>query len=126
MKFDKAVIRSYVQTNGLLTWCRNPQGCDMILSRGDSLNSGTCIKCNWSSCFSCTFIEVSETIICKIIYFLQAHEPSSCDDMSKWIQHGGFYDGMDKDARSKHLANIISKRCPSCNAQIEKDEGCLQ
>lgn len=33
---------------------------------------------------------------------------------------------MDEDARSKHLANVISKRCPGCNAQIEKNEGCLQ
>lgn len=46
--------------------------------------------------------------------------------MTKWIELGGFYEGMDEDARSKHLANIISKRCPGCNAQIEKDEGCLQ
>ena len=44
----------------------------------------------------------------------------------KWMGLGGFYDGMDEDARSKHLANIISKRCPGCNTQIEKNEGCLQ
>ena len=46
--------------------------------------------------------------------------------MKKWIDMGGFYDGMDADARSKHLANIISKHCPGCDAPLEKNEGCLQ
>ena len=46
--------------------------------------------------------------------------------MRKWIESGGFYEGMDDDAKSKYLANAISKRCPSCDAQIEKTAGCLQ
>ena len=57
------MVRSYVQTSGWLTWCRNPQGCDQVLRRGDGINNGTCSKCSWSSCFSCTFIEVMVTIV---------------------------------------------------------------
>ena len=34
--------------------------------------------------------------------------------------------GMDEDAKSKQLANVIAKKCPGCGAQIEKNEGCLQ
>uniref|UniRef100_A0A8C1T6Q6 Uncharacterized protein n=1 Tax=Cyprinus carpio TaxID=7962 RepID=A0A8C1T6Q6_CYPCA len=36
-----------------------------------------------------------------------------------------FPEGMSMEAQSKHLAKLISKRCPSCQAQIEKNEGCL-
>lgn len=57
---------------------------------------------------------------------LQAHYPASCSHMSQWMDDGGFYEGMSMEAQSKHLAKLISKRCPSCQAQIEKNEGCLQ
>ena len=56
----------------------------------------------------------------------QAHYPASCSHMSQWMDDGGFYEGMTMEAQSKHLAKLISKRCPSCQAQIEKNEGCLQ
>lgn len=46
--------------------------------------------------------------------------------MSQWMDDGGYYEGMTMEAQSKHLAKLISKRCPSCQAQIEKNEGCLQ
>ncbi|XP_029799202.1 cullin-9-like isoform X2 [Suricata suricatta] len=45
--------------------------------------------------------------------------------MSQWVDDGGYYDGMSMEAQSKHLAKLISKRCPSCQAPIEKNEGCL-
>ncbi|KAJ3610489.1 hypothetical protein NHX12_022581 [Muraenolepis orangiensis] len=54
-----------------------------------------------------------------------AHYPASCSHMSQWMDDGGYYEGMTMEAQSKHLAKLISKRCPSCQAQIEKDEGCL-
>lgn len=57
---------------------------------------------------------------------LQAHYPASCSHMSQWMDDGGYYEGMSMEAQSKHLAKLISKRCPSCQAQIEKNEGCLQ
>ena len=46
--------------------------------------------------------------------------------MSQWVDDGGYYDGMSVEAQSKHLTTLISKRCPSCQAPIEKNEGCLQ
>ncbi|XP_048126198.1 cullin-9 [Alosa alosa] len=94
-----------------LTWCTNPQGCDQILCKENIGSMGTCSKCCWSSCFSCNFPE--------------AHYPASCSHMSQWMDDGGYYEGMTMEAQSKHLAKLISKRCPSCQAQIEKNEGCL-
>ncbi|XP_004379540.1 cullin-9 [Trichechus manatus latirostris] len=110
-KYEKALLRGYVESCSNLTWCTNPQGCDRILCR-QGLGCGTaCSKCGWASCFSCSFPE--------------AHYPASCGHMSQWVDDGGYYDGMSVEAQSKHLAKLISKRCPSCQAPIEKNEGCL-
>ncbi|KAG5266278.1 hypothetical protein AALO_G00229190 [Alosa alosa] len=87
------------------------KGCDQILCKENIGSMGTCSKCCWSSCFSCNFPE--------------AHYPASCSHMSQWMDDGGYYEGMTMEAQSKHLAKLISKRCPSCQAQIEKNEGCL-
>uniref|UniRef100_A0A8C1T9K0 Cullin 9 n=1 Tax=Cyprinus carpio TaxID=7962 RepID=A0A8C1T9K0_CYPCA len=103
-KYDSALLRGFVECCSNLTWCTNPQGCDQVLCKENIGSMGTCSKCCWSSCFSCNFPEV----ICD------------CSDPLIWIQTGsGGY------AQSKHLAKLISKRCPSCQAQIEKNEGCL-
>ncbi|XP_058506927.1 cullin-9 isoform X4 [Solea solea] len=110
-KYKSALLRVYVECCSNLTWCTNPQGCDQILCKENMGSMGTCSKCCWSSCFSCNFPE--------------AHYPASCSHMSQWMDDGGFYEGMTVEAQSKHLAKLISKRCPSCQAQIEKNEGCL-
>ncbi|XP_030051562.1 cullin-9 [Microcaecilia unicolor] len=110
-KYEKAVLRGYVECCSNLTWCTNPQGCDQILYKEGLGSAEACSKCCWLSCFSCSFPE--------------AHYPASCSHMSQWMDDGGFYEGMTVEAQSKHLAKLISKRCPSCQAQIEKNEGCL-
>ncbi|XP_043992667.1 cullin-9 isoform X2 [Gambusia affinis] len=110
-KYENALLRGYVECCSNLTWCTNPQGCDQILCKEAVGGVGTCSRCCWSSCFSCNFPE--------------AHYPASCSHMSQWMDDGGFYEGMSMEAQSKHLAKLISKRCPSCQAQIEKNEGCL-
>ncbi|XP_055358441.1 cullin-9 isoform X2 [Betta splendens] len=110
-KYENASLRGYVECCSNLTWCTNPQGCDQILCKENMGSMGTCSKCCWSSCFNCNFPE--------------AHYPASCSHMSQWMDDGGYYEGMSMEAQSKHLAKLISKRCPSCQAQIEKNEGCL-
>ncbi|XP_074944628.1 cullin-9-like isoform X1 [Phalacrocorax aristotelis] len=110
-KYEKALLRGYVECCSNLTWCTNPQGCDQILLK-DGLGYGAaCSKCSWISCFNCNFPE--------------AHYPASCSHMSQWVDDDGYYEGMTSEAQSKHLAKLISKHCPSCQAQIEKNEGCL-
>ncbi|XP_074898434.1 cullin-9-like isoform X3 [Buteo buteo] len=110
-KYEKALLRGYVECCSNLTWCTNPQGCDQILLK-DGLGYGAaCSKCSWISCFNCNFPE--------------AHYPASCSHMSQWVDDDGYYEGMTSEAQSKHLAKLISKHCPSCRAQIEKNEGCL-
>ncbi|XP_075195057.1 cullin-9 [Anomaloglossus baeobatrachus] len=110
-KYEKALLRGFVENCSNLTWCTNPHGCDRILCK-EGLGSGAaCAKCSWMSCFRCSFPE--------------AHHPASCSHMSQWMDDGGFYEGMTLEAQSKHLTKLISKHCPSCQAPIEKNEGCL-
>ncbi|XP_018118255.1 cullin-9 isoform X1 [Xenopus laevis] len=110
-KYEKTLLRGFVENCSNLTWCTNPQGCDQVLCK-DGLGSGAaCTKCSWISCFNCSFPE--------------AHYPASCSHMSQWMDDGGFYEGMTVEAQSKHLTKLISKHCPSCQAPIEKNEGCL-
>ncbi|XP_074166944.1 cullin-9 isoform X1 [Sminthopsis crassicaudata] len=110
-KYEKALLRGYVESCSNMTWCTNPQGCDRILCRQGLGCGAACSKCGWASCFNCNFPE--------------AHYPASCSHMSQWVDDGGYYEGMSVEAQSKHLAKLISKRCPSCQAPIEKNEGCL-
>ncbi|XP_028903286.1 cullin-9 [Ornithorhynchus anatinus] len=110
-KYEKALLRDYVDSCSNLTWCTNPQGCDRILCQQGLGCGAACAKCGWASCFNCNFPE--------------AHYPASCSHMSQWVDDGGYYEGMSLEAQSKHLAKLISKRCPSCHAPIEKNEGCL-
>ncbi|CAN0411220.1 unnamed protein product [Lampetra planeri] len=110
--YKRALLRGYVESCSNLAWCANPQGCDRVLCKdGTGGHAATCAKCHWSTCFSCSFLE--------------AHCPASCTQIAWWVDEGGYYEGMSSDALSKHLAKLISKPCPSCHAQIEKNEGCL-
>nr|KAG8542899.1 hypothetical protein GDO81_025862 [Engystomops pustulosus] len=110
-KYEKSLLRGFVESCSNLTWCTNPQGCDRILCKEGLGNGAACAKCSWMSCFNCSFPE--------------AHYPASCSHMSQWMDDGGFYEGMTLEAQSKHLTKLISKHCPSCQAPIEKNEGCL-
>ncbi|XP_078483844.1 cullin-9-like [Ciona intestinalis] len=109
-KYELGLVRSYVDSNKQRSWCHNPRGCDRIVQNSGN-DVGWCNACGWQTCFACTYVE--------------AHSPASCGHMSQWMDDGGFYEGMNEDARSKHLARLIAKRCPNCQANIEKNDGCL-
>lgn len=110
-QYEGALVRSYVDSCSNLTWCTNPSGCDRVLLRQTVGDFGSCAECRWTSCFNCSFTE--------------AHFPCSCSQIGRWVDDGGFYEGMSVEAQSKHLAKLISKRCPQCSTAIEKNEGCL-
>ena len=111
-KYDLSLVRSYVESDRSYSWCHNPKGCDFIIRMSkDGREEGWCTDCGWQTCFTCTYVE--------------AHYPASCSHMSQWMDDGGYYEGMNEDAQSKHLARLIAKRCPNCQANIEKNDGCL-
>ncbi|KAM9809118.1 LOW QUALITY PROTEIN: cullin-9-like, partial [Syngnathus typhle] len=117
---EKTRLRGFVESCSNLTWCTNPQGCDQILCKE---NMGSMSKCGGRCARKAGWIAVCLSDLQSPSP--QAHCPASCSHMSQWIDDGGFYESMSADAQSKHLARLISKRCPNCQAQIEKNEGCL-
>ena len=111
-KYDLSLVRSFVESDRSYSWCHNPKGCSWIIRKSkDGRDEGWCTDCGWQTCFTCTYVE--------------AHYPASCSHMSQWMDDGGYYEGMSEDAQSKHLARLIAKRCPNCQANIEKNDGCL-
>ena len=38
---------------------------------------------------------------------------------------GGFHDDLTEAARIKHLKLLVMKKCPACQAQVEKHDGSL-
>ena len=111
-RYDLSLVRSFVESDRSYSWCHNPKGCDRIVRKSkDGRDEGWCSDCGWQTCFTCTYVE--------------AHYPASCSHMSQWMDDGGYYEGMSEDAQSKHLARLIAKRCPNCQAHIEKNDGCL-
>uniref|UniRef100_A0ACB8GB76 Uncharacterized protein n=1 Tax=Sphaerodactylus townsendi TaxID=933632 RepID=A0ACB8GB76_9SAUR len=81
--------------------------------------------CPISDCPAQPTTDFIRSIISSKEVIAKAHYPASCSHMSQWMDDGGYYEGMTVEAQSKHLAKLISKRCPSCQSQIEKNEGCL-
>lgn len=61
-----------------------------------------------------------------IFVHLQSHVPASCSEMLRWMEVGGFSEGMDNDHKSKLLERTIAKKCPKCYIPIQKNDGCLQ
>lgn len=112
-RYEQALVRSYVESDRSLSWCHNPRGCPHVvrIDQSGGSNSGTCGVCAWQTCFACTYVEW--------------HAPATCSHISQWIDDGGYHVGMNEDAQSKHLARMIAKRCPNCQAHIEKNDGCL-
>lgn len=68
---------------------------------------------------------VYDCVACAMVC-LQSHEPASCSEMLRWMEAGGFCEGMDSDHKSKLLERTIAKKCPKCYIPIQKNEGCLQ
>ena len=65
-------------------------------------------------------------VVMSCLCTLQSHEPASCSEMLRWMEAGGFCEGMDSDHKSKLLEKTIAKKCPKCYIPIQKNEGCLQ
>ena len=41
------------------------------------------------------------------------------------MEGGGFHDDMSEDAKIRHLRLLVMKKCPACQAQVEKHDGSL-
>ena len=99
-KYRLYLTRNFIETSKNIRWCPFP-GCEKV-AIGAGITHVMC-NCNRPFCFKCGE---------------EAHDPVCCDYLSEWNQ---------KCSNESETANWIlanTKKCPQCNARIEKNQGC--
>ncbi|OQS02209.1 hypothetical protein THRCLA_05392 [Thraustotheca clavata] len=100
-KYDKYVLRSFVDINKGFKWCPAP-GCDKAIASSGGLNTVAC-TCGCLFCLRCGE---------------EAHAPVTCEQLALW---------QEKCRNESETANWIlanTKKCPKCSVRIEKNQGC--
>ncbi|CAI9108233.1 OLC1v1007794C1 [Oldenlandia corymbosa var. corymbosa] len=105
-KYDKYLIRSYVELNNRKTkWCPGPE-CELAVEFDTvgAVGFDVNCKCDQAFCWKCTE---------------DAHRPVDCDTVAKWITKN--------NAESENTTWILAytKPCPKCKRPIEKNNGCM-
>ncbi|XP_023004376.1 probable E3 ubiquitin-protein ligase ARI8 isoform X1 [Cucurbita maxima] len=103
-KYDRYLLRSYVEDNKKTKWCPAP-GCEhaVLFDAGNGNYDVSCF-CSYGFCWNCTE---------------EAHRPVDCATVEKWI--------LKNSAESENMNWILanSKPCPKCKRPIEKNQGCM-
>lgn len=123
LQFD---IKAFVDSNPNIKWCPFP-GCGRAVKLPDQDDRNKKIP-----------VDTSRAVDCGNGHYYcwdclgEAHEPSSCDNWTKWFQRIGEIRpeeirGTEEDTNT--AANCLwlvtnSKPCPNCKSPIQKNEGC--
>lgn len=100
IKFDKYVMERFIDSNPMLRFCPGP-GCNKV-AMGSGVTHVEC-ACSLPFCFRCGE---------------EVHDPASCSQLQEWKK---------KCSNESETANWIlanTKKCPKCQARIEKNQGC--
>lgn len=94
-QYTDAVLRSFVNDNPQMTWCKNPKGCDAILATSNlSDDVVSCGLCGHSFCSKCSF---------------PAHKPATCAMMKEWEKKGGYVELSDDEKNTHRLKLLTTK-----------------
>jgi len=99
-RYETYVMRNFIETSKNMKYCP-AAGCDKV-AIGAGITTVRCL-CTNPFCFKCGE---------------EAHEPCNCPQLAEWAQ---------KCQNESETANWIlahTKKCPKCNARIEKNQGC--
>mmetsp|Transcript_16160 Transcript_16160/g.22268 ORF Transcript_16160/g.22268 Transcript_16160/m.22268 type:complete len:639 (-) Transcript_16160:209-2125(-) len=99
-KYDLYSIRNFIEVSKNMKYCPAPR-CEKV-AIGSGVSTVRC-ACSYPFCFRCGE---------------EAHEPCSCPQLSEWNE---------KCMNESETANWIlanTRKCPSCNTRIEKNQGC--
>jgi ariadne-1 len=99
-KYDNYILTQFIDTHKSMRFCPSP-GCSKV-AVGTGVISVQC-ACSNPFCFRCGE---------------EVHEPALCDQLKDWTA---------KCSSESETANWIlanTKKCPKCNARIEKNQGC--
>lgn len=100
LSYDRYYLRNFIENSKNMRYCPAP-ACEKV-----AIGSGiTSIRCSCSYCFCFRCGE-------------EAHDPCSCTQLGEWAL---------KCVNESETANWIlanTRKCPACNARIEKNQGC--
>ncbi|XP_061169604.1 ankyrin repeat and IBR domain-containing protein 1-like [Saccostrea echinata] len=123
LQFD---IKAFVDSNPSIKWCPFP-GCGRAVKLPDQEERNKKIP-----------VDTSRAVDCGNGHYYcwdclgEAHEPSSCDNWTKWFQKIGEIRPEEMSGTEEETdaaANCLwlvtnSKPCPNCKSPIQKNEGC--
>jgi hypothetical protein len=118
LKEAKSVLlKSFVEESKynrttLVSYCKNPKGCNGVLFLADDANCSEafCSLCSSTFCASCDY---------------PPHSPATCELVRVWESNGGYLEtGRDEDMEARKLKHLTTKPCPKCGSRIEKNGGC--
>jgi len=99
-QYDTYYVRNFIETCKDMKYCPAP-GCDKV-AVGSGVTTVRC-SCGYPFCMRCGE---------------EAHDPCSCSQLADWAM---------KCMNESETANWIlanTRKCPACNARIEKNQGC--
>lgn len=100
-KFQRSVVRSFVEDSSKLKWCPAPR-CERAIRADTGVKSVNC-DCGFKFCFACGEEE---------------HGPVSCENLLMWL------DKCRNESETAHWIIANTKKCPKCLVRIEKNQGC--
>ena len=100
-KYNKYLMRSFIDDDPNIQWCPNPKCGKVIYSNSNSTN--VLCSCGICFCFQCNEI---------------GHAPLACKHFKEWELK------RKNDSATAHFIVQNTKACPKCNKSIEKNGGC--
>ncbi|EGT51786.1 hypothetical protein CAEBREN_02681 [Caenorhabditis brenneri] len=100
--YHRLLVQKYVQNDAFMKSCPDLSCENTIQVLNPSIRHVKC-NCGYSFCFSCGN---------------DSHEPISCRYLDKWLLKG-------PEDQSSVWILTNTKKCPRCNAPIEKNGGCM-
>ena len=106
-RYQFFMYKSYVEISKAATWCTG-KNCDMVVELKDTgftTFDVTCSGCLDCFCFDCGK-PGHQPVSCEMIKVWESRLGSSDDDTDKWMK-------------------LNTKSCPTCNAVVQKNGGCM-
>jgi len=106
-KYNRFLMRSFVEDNTQIKWCPSPGCTNAIRSERTNRKLPVTCSCGFTYCFRCGDAAIGD------------HSPVGCDHLERWLQKAN-----DESENVKWMiAN--TKKCPKCRSPIEKNGGCM-
>jgi IBR domain, a half RING-finger domain len=106
-KYERYLLRSFVDDNPLVKWCPAPGCVYAIRSDLRDRREAVVCKCGFRFCFQCSDSDIGD------------HMPATCHNVEEWLEKAS------DESENVNWLMANTKRCPECRSPIEKNGGCM-